>query len=68
MTARDVLEQFFAANPEYDGLVEPHGECGCKRGKIAPCSSPWDRCVLGHVVPCDCGNHDYHVMPGPRPK
>lgn len=68
MTARDVLDEYLAAHPEYDGLVDPYGECVCKRGDLAPCGGLWGGCVLGHVVPCDCGEHEFHVTPGPKGK
>lgn len=48
----------------YDGLAGD--DCGCLIEDLAPCGSD---CVLsceaGYRVPCDCGDHEFHMGVSP---
>ena len=45
----------------YDGLTHCDGECGCLISDLAPCGDMLDTCEAGYRVPCECGDHDYHI-------
>ena len=48
----------------YDGLYCPHSDCACSIDDLIPCCGAGDaRCVPGYRVPCDCGDHDFHIVP-----
>lgn len=47
----------------YDGLYYP-GECACLANDLYPCGERQPECRPGMKVPCDCGDHDWHVGPG----
>ena len=67
LTVGEMIEQFFDDHPEYDGLVSPDGECGCRRGNLFLCESASDLCRLGHTALVQPGEHRPRVLPGPRP-
>lgn len=46
----------------YDGLYNEAGECACLADDLAPCGHPNLDCVAGKRAPCDCGEHDFHVV------
>ncbi len=51
-------------NPEgYDGLFNSAGECACHKEDLEPCGEMTTDCALGFQIPCDCGDHDYHIVP-----
>ena len=45
----------------FHGLGGVH--CGCRLTELMPCDGPQDRCKPGYLVPCDCGDHDWHIRP-----
>lgn len=64
LTVLQIVESHLRANG-YDGLVSDDRECACLVSDLAPCSEMMETCVAGYRVPCDCGDHDYHVGPQP---
>lgn len=51
-----------------DGLFNPNQDYGCLlNDDFASCSrlldypGPYPDCEEGNEIPCDCGEHDYHV-------
>lgn len=44
----------------YDGLYVP-GECACTIDDLFPCGDACPDCSPGYKVPCNCGDHDYHI-------
>ena len=51
-------------NHGFDGLYMT-GECACVVDDLFPCGHACPDCSAGYIIPCDCGDHDYHI--GPRP-
>ena len=48
----------------YDGLYEENGECACDLADLMPCASEGiPNCLPGYKVPCDCGDHAWHIGP-----
>lgn len=47
----------------FDGLFNESGECGCELEDLAPCWNLGEDCEPGFKVPCDCGDHDFHIEP-----
>ena len=55
----EIIERHLKENG-YDGLYHEN-DCGCEIGKLAPCDScPLD-CLPGYKMPCDCGEHYFHI-------
>lgn len=50
MTVKDILKKWLTDNG-YDGLVNPHGECGCEASDLVPCDSRCDTCQPAHRGP-----------------
>jgi len=46
----------------YDGLFNIDGNCACERADLMPCGEYSGDCEPGYEVPCDCGDHDYHIV------
>lgn len=53
-----------------DGLFNFSQDCGCLlNDDFVPCSKlldypgPYPDCEEGNEIPCNCGEHDYHVEP-----
>lgn len=47
----------------YDGLFNPDGDCACSFDDgLFPCDQVDTDCVPGYEAPCDCGDHDYHIV------
>ncbi len=75
MTVVDIMKEWLAAHPEYDGLVHPE-ICGCDKDDLAPCGEMnAEECSPGYWRPCDrpgecefdCKDGDKHMVLGPRP-
>jgi hypothetical protein len=45
----------------YDGLYT--WECGCDKVDPWPCVIGPLGCKFGVKVPCDCGEHGFHIVP-----
>ena len=46
----------------YDGLFNDSHECACVLDDLVPCCESIGDCQPGYKVPCDCGDHDYHMV------
>lgn len=63
-----IVEQRLRADG-YDGLTHCDGDCACEISDLAPCGEILDTCEAGYRVPCECGDHDYHIATKrPAPK
>lgn len=45
----------------FDGLWNPDGECACLAENLYPCGARQEKCRPGVMVPCRCGEHDFHI-------
>lgn len=63
----DIVREYLITNG-LDGLVAEGGECACDLKDLEPCENLDGSCQPGHKAPCDCGDHDYHIVSGPRPE
>ena len=60
MDVLDMVEEWLKAN-EFDGLCSDM-ECACVIGALNPCGEMRAGCTAGYKVPCDCGDHDWHIV------
>lgn len=60
MTVQEIIEKYLRDN-NYGGLYADH--CACLVNDLMPCGELGTDCEPGYVVPCDCGEHDFHVVP-----
>jgi len=60
MTVKEIVRQYLVAHG-LDGLA--YDECGCRVDDLMPCDTPCDACEVGKLGPCDCGDHDWHIVP-----
>lgn len=44
-----------------DGLFDDCLGCACEKDNLAPCDSDIRNCRTGYRIPCDCGDHDWHI-------
>jgi len=58
---RDILDAYLIANA-FDGLFNEDADCACQVGDLAPCGEGFMHCMAGHRKPCDCGDHDWHIV------
>lgn len=61
MTVKEIVEKYLRDN-RYDGLCHTDSECGCSLGDLVPCCEDCTSCEPGYKAPCDCGDHDYHIV------
>lgn len=54
----------------YDGLVDEHGECGCRLDDLAPCGEMGEGCEAAHAVATriEASGFDFVMFAGPRAK
>ena len=71
MTIQEIIKRFLLEN-KYDGLF--NDDCACENADLFPCSQVDVSCEAGFKVPCDCGDHDFHIArkalsssPTPKP-
>jgi len=62
MTVKEIVTKYLKENG-YDGLCHAECECACELGELMPCDEPCEECEPGYKVPCDCGDHDFHIVP-----
>jgi len=60
-TVEDIVAEWLTEHG-YDGLYDGDADCACLLGDVAPCGGPFGDCKAGYKVPCDCGEHNYHVQ------
>ena len=46
----------------FDGLFNMNGDCACELPDICPCGEIGGQCTAGYRAPCDCGDHDFHIV------
>ena len=70
----DIVVEYLVQR-KYDGLHNEDVGCACALAyEITACGELRGECIPGHMQPCDCGEHDFHigeekpppVEPGPR--
>ena len=59
MTVLDIVTAYLKQHG-FDGLYSD-GECACNLDNLAPCGESFSRCWPGYQLPCDCGDHDWHI-------
>jgi len=59
---RDIVREYLRAHG-YNGLRTD--DCGCREDDLMPCDGPCARCIPGYLLPCCCGDHDWHIGPDP---
>lgn len=59
MTLKEIVREYLKEHG-YDGLFS-EADCACLADDLFPCDSPRDDCQPGHRLPCDCGDHDFHI-------
>lgn len=62
VTVRDILTGYLRQQG-FDGLWSDN-ECACTTDDLRPCDGIQLDCAAGFKIPCDCGDHDWHI--GPR--
>ena len=71
MTIQEIIKRFLLEN-KYDGLF--NDDCACENAHLFPCSQVDVSCEAGFKVPCDCGDHGFHIArtalasPTPEPE
>jgi hypothetical protein len=71
MTVLTIVEEYLGAHG-YDGLfnvkegVPPFNDdgyntCSCELRDLYPCGAINGNCQPGYKVPCNCGDHDWHI-------
>lgn len=66
LTVLQIVEDRLRADG-FDGLTHCDGECACLIADLAPCGEIGGNCEAGYRVPCECGDHDYHIATTPAP-
>ena len=62
MNVMEIIKDWLMKN-NYDGLFSD-GECACVIRDLMPCCEYSSiHCEPGYKLPCDCGEHDYHIGP-----
>ena len=60
MDVGSIIRDYLTING-FDGLYDAETECGCEVSDLFPCEYVCPRCTPGHKLPCDCGDHDFHI-------
>lgn len=60
MDVKDIVKKYLEENG-FHGLYEPDNECACESRDLFPCGENPQYCIAGYKVPCDCGDHDFHI-------
>ena len=61
MTVKEIIEKYLLDN-NYDGLFNDDAECACEIENLFPCDCIGKDCQSGYRVPCNCGDHDWHMV------
>ena len=64
---KQMIEHYLKANG-YDGLYREDGydSCGCILDDFMPCGEIPDDCVAAFKRKCNCGEHDFHLVPSKK--
>ena len=61
MNCKEIITLYLKAQG-FDGLYNADWECGCLLDDLMPCNGEQiQNCEPGYKLPCDCGDHDFHV-------
>ena len=60
LTVKEIIRQFLITN-HYDGLCSIDCECACRIDDLFSCGACVGDCEPGNEIPCDCGEHDFHI-------
>lgn len=60
----EIIQEYLKAHG-FDGLC--NDDCGCGARDLSPGNCLTDDCQAAYEVPCDCGDHDCHMVTT-RPK
>lgn len=61
-TVKEMVENFLKSNG-YNGLVHGSYDCACGLEDLMFCDDLGDgNCIAGYKAPCDCGEHDFHIV------
>lgn len=64
----EIIRKYLIDNG-YDGLFnDGFAECACLVDDLFPCGELYGKCTPGYKVPCNCGEHDYHIAKQPLPE
>lgn len=55
----EILREYLKDNG-FDGLCNE--DCGCESPDLSPGNCLAEDCQAGYRVPCDCGDHDWHIQ------
>ena len=61
MNVQEILRSWLTKHG-YDGLFNGDGHCACLRVNLMPCCSYCAGCEPGYLAPCDCGDHNWHIV------
>lgn len=61
MDVGDIVYEYLEKNG-YHGLWNPDGECACVLKDLGACDEMNQNCQAGYMAPCDCGDHDFHIV------
>lgn len=60
----DMVEHYLRSHG-YEGLYNEAGSdgCGCRIDDLIPCGEVATECLPGMLAPCDCGDHNWSIVP-----
>jgi hypothetical protein len=63
MTIKEIVKKYLEDN-SYDGLYNDDWDCACDVKDLMPCYDRSYQCSAGYRAPCDCGEHNFHIVGG----
>lgn len=60
MNVIEIVKQYLIKN-KLDGLLNTDGDCACMIEDLSPGDCLNERCQVGRMVKCNCGDHDWHI-------
>lgn len=61
MTVKEIVKKYLEENG-FDGLYAS-GNCACEVDDLMPCGDDSIHCEPGYKIPCNCGDHLFHIGP-----
>ena len=59
MNLKHITKKWLITNG-FDGFYNGD-DCSCEIADFMPCKEPTPLCKPGYKVPCDCGDHSFHI-------